>query len=323
MSQYPRADIYAPRTLRDLVRHPGFGMPPRVDQLEDTAQARRRSEWANLMAGQSVGKMVNLNYQWVSPVDLPRSGPVPQPAAEMLFEIGGSDLDAMQLQITLGNPLAIPATAAEIAAIAADSGGLQNMSGAYSNLQMANYGAYPGGGGGPISWPPFACVVEWGTGARTAMIVDFLNGQAFTVSASWVRAFAIAPSDSESTLKSTSGVYSFLAFVGPGHPRSRGPQRSIQLGQLTQPYQSTVFITPPYARTVTLTSCDAGSPPAITSGYVSFSQDPDGSNIVGNYFVSGNQPGPFPVPNGGMYFTVWPESGTGAIPWQAIFELAP
>ena len=123
MSGYPKADIYAPRTLRDLVRHPGFGMPPRVDELEDTAQSVRRSEWANLMRGQSVGKKTNLLYQWVSPFDLPRSGPSPQPAAEMLFEIGGSDMDACQLQITLCNPLAIPASAAQIADLAESIGG--------------------------------------------------------------------------------------------------------------------------------------------------------------------------------------------------------
>lgn len=320
MSGYPKADIYAPRTLRDLVRHPGFGMPPRVDELEDTAQAVRRSEWANLMRGQSVGKKANLLYQWVSPFDLPRSGPSPQPAAEMLFEIGGSDMDACQLQITLCNPLAIPASAAQIADLAESVGGLQNMSGEYSNLQMGNYGNYPGTSA-PIAWPPFACVLEWGTGARTSAIVDFMNGQTVNLSASWVRAYAVAPSDSESTLASTSGVYTFLAFVGPGFPKSKGAQRSIQLGPQTQPYQSEIFITPPFARAVTLTSCDTSSPPLVTAGTISFYQDPGGGNCVGNYYVSGNQPGPFPVPNGGMYFAIWPGTGA-AINWQAVFELA-
>jgi hypothetical protein len=196
------------------------------------------------------------------------------------------------------------------------------MTGELSNLAMANYGNYPGTSA-PISWPPFACVIEWGTGARTAMIVDFMNGQTVNVSASWVRAFAVAPSDSESTLASTSGVYTLLAFISPGlAARARGPQRSIQLGLQAQPYQSEIFITPPYARTVTLTSCDASSPPQITAGYISFYQDPAGVNNVGNYYVSGNQPGPFPVPNGGMYFAIWPGSGAGSIPWQAVFELA-
>jgi hypothetical protein len=270
------------------------------------------------MRGQSVGKKTNLYYQWVNPDDLPRTGAVAQNAAAMLFEIGGSDMDACQLQITLTNPLAIPATAAQIAD---QLGGVQDMTGELGNLAMANYGDYPGTVN-PISWPPFACVVEWGTGARTAMIVDFMNGQSFTISASWARAYAVAPSDSESTLASTSGVYSFLAFIGPGFPKSRGPQRSIQLGLQTQPYESEVFSTPPYARFVSLSSCDTGSPPAVTVGYISFYQDPGGVNNVGNYLVTGNQPGPFPVPNGGMYFTITPQAGA-AISWQANFELAP
>ena len=236
MSDHPRVEIYAPRTLRDLVRHPGFGMPPRVDDLEGTYQSERRSEWANLMRGQSVGKKTNMFYTFVPPEDLPRTGPVAQNDPVVLFEIGGSDLDACQLQITLTNPLAIPATLAEVQD---QLGGAQNMTGEYSNLQMANYGDYPGTAN-PIAWPPFACVIEWGTGARTYAIVDFLNGQTVNVSASWVRAWAIAPSDSESTLASTSGLYSFLAFIGPGFPKTKGAQRSIQLGPQTAPYQSEI-----------------------------------------------------------------------------------
>ena len=61
----------------------------------------------------------------------------------------------------------------------------------------------------------------------------------------------------------------------------------------------------------------------MTAGYVQFYQDPAGGSPVGSYFVNGNQPGPFPVPNGGMYFAIWPQSpATAAINWTAIFELA-
>ncbi len=46
-----------------------------------------------------------------------------------------------------------------------------------------------------------------------------------------------------------------------------------------------------------------------------------GAHNVGNYLVSGNQPGPFPVPNGAEYFSVTPQVGAD-LPFAAIFDLA-
>lgn len=296
-------------TLRDALKMPsGWGMPPRLDDLEHDQAAIRRNEWGELMRGRSVGKKTNLLYS--SSVEAAQS------AGVSLFEIGASDLDACQLQVTLTNPLAIPATAAQIASAL---GGVQDMTGELSNLTVGSAN-YPGTAS-PISWPPFACILEWGTGARTYAIVDFMNGQTVNLSASWVRAFALAPTDSEN-MPGTSGVYSFLAFIGPGFPKTLGAQRSIQLGTILAGYESGIFIVPPYARRVSLISCDNSvSPPNITVGTISFFQDPLGANNVGNYLVTGNQPGPFPVPNAGMYFLV--ENGMGvACKWIAVFELA-
>jgi hypothetical protein len=301
-------------SLRDMVKMPDFGAPPRIDDLVHDQAAIRRNEWGELMRGRSVGKKTNLLYT--------AGESVAENAPVSLFEIGASDLDACQLQVTLTQPLAIPATAAQIAAAL---GGVQDMTGELSNLTVGT-ADYPGTAE-PISWPPFACILEWGTGARTYAIVDFMNGQTVNLSASWVRAYALAPTDAENT-PGTSGVYSFLAFIGPGFPKSLGAQRSIQLGSIAGPSsmgvpaESGIFITPPYARRVSVISCDTSQvPPAVTVATISFFQDPLGANNVGNYLVTGNQPGPFPVPNAGMYFNV--TSGMGAAAkFIAVFELS-
>ncbi len=85
-----------------------------------------------------------------------------------------------------------------------------------------------------------------------------------------------------------------------------------------------MFAVPPFARRVTLIGCDPSATPNLTVGYVRFWQSPDGQtggNSVGNVFISANQPGPFPVPNAGQYFSVFNQSGV-AMKMAAIFELA-
>ena len=62
--------------------------------------------------------------------------------------------------------------------------------------------------------------------------------------------------------------------------------------------------TPAFAKDATIIGNNAGS---VTAAYVNFYQDPGGLHCVGSYFVSGNQPGSFRVPNGGMYFDHWPK----------------
>ena len=62
----------------------------------------------------------------------------------------------------------------------------------------------------------------------------------------------------------------------------------------------------------------------MTAGFLRFWQSPDGQaggNNVGNVFVSGNTPGPFVIPAGAAYFSVYNQGGASAL-MTVVFELA-
>jgi hypothetical protein len=87
--------------------------------------------------------------------------------------------------------------------------------------------------------------------------------------------------------------------------------------------ESDVFEVPKFARRAYVVGCDNTTPPALAAGYLRFWQSPTGNagtSNVGNFFVNGNQPVAFDVPNGAMYFSVYNGSGTD-MKMNVIFEL--
>jgi hypothetical protein len=292
--------------LFDDLEYPGHGM-------RDRAQNRMvpLSSWFRFATDQGLGKKTNLLYD--------AETEVAQTAREMNFEIQGSDLDAVPMQITLGTPYAIPRRVSDFA-----GENIENQTGEFSahEIGAANYP----GTGGPIIWPPFTAIVTWGVGgARTRALVDFIGGTKINLGpATFVSAQAVVTADAIH-VPATTGLYTLSAFVGPGNPFGSNAQRTIYVGTLNNNAESNIFSVPPFARRATIIGCDpvvGAGPPALTAGYIRFWQSPDGTKNVGNFFLNGNQPTSFPVPNGGQYFSIISTIGIDTVPFSAAFELA-
>jgi hypothetical protein len=236
-----------------------------------------------------------------------------QVAAVQVLQVEGDDLDATQLCITLLPPRVVPIEFAELPSNPQDL-----TTSADTNEIPAS--DFPGTGA-PIAWPPFEAVIEWGVGgARARAFVDYLNGVTLNVIASFVRVYGAITQGPSAGLANTSAAYQLSAFVGPGWTRTGTAQRTVYTGPIVNTGSSPVITVPPFARRVTVIGCDTTTPPNLTACTIRFAQSPDGSNNVGNFFCNGNQPIPFPVPNGGQYFSV--ENTTGVeIQMAAVFEL--
>jgi len=298
--------------LFDPVLSPGHGglRPRAIDDDVDNA----KSPWARLSAGQSVGAQTNIQYD-ASETEL-------QSAMTNLFELRGSDADAMQLQVTLASPAAIPRSAAQVAATLDRA----NATGALVNAEMGG-GFYPGLAHS-IIWPPISALVRWGVGgARFEAIVDYVNGTVINVPASTLDVLPIITPDAANQ-PGTSGLYNLKGLVHPGLPRASAARRTIQIGVLTLDEESSVFATPAFASRVTVFGCDQ-SPnvvPGVTVAYLRFWQDPQGTVNIGNFLVNGNQPVSFEVPNGGAYFTIVSQTSPATagqdVTFGACFNLA-
>jgi hypothetical protein len=291
--------------LPDRLRGPGLmGDPRRLDDEIHDSQGTQRDAWSRLVKGQPLGKMVNLEYDNASATGV--VGPQP------FFEVGGSDYDACQLQVTFDLPRVIPAPFISAPLDISNAQGSQN------NLEVGA-GDFPGTAA-PISWVPIAILIEWGVNSRTFAVVDFKNGAAARIVASWVRAFPIVTTDAAENAPGTSAIYSLRANLGPGWPHERAAQRTIYVGELAAEgpgATSAVFATPPHAIAATIASNVA--PPGATEGYIVFCQSPDGTNPLASYLVD-DQPGRFDIPNGGAYWFI--VNASGAAKYQAIFDLA-
>ncbi len=296
------------RTLENRLQFPGSGgnFARRVGNVE--VPALDADAWGRLARDQALGKKTVLRYD--------ADDPNRQPAAVPILRVEGSDLDATQLTVTLLPPMIIALPFAGIGELAQ-----QSTTGEQDNVQIGS-GDFPGTSD-PVAWPPIQAIIEWGVGGSSAFArVDFVAGATINVVASYVNVYAVIAADANN-VPGTSALYTCAANVGPGRPRDGVAQCTIYLGSVDVNTESPVFAVPPFAKRATLIGMDpqAGTP-AIPTGYIRFWQSPDGSTggrNVGNYFVSGNQPGPFTVPNGGAYFTVTAGSST---PYAVCFDLA-
>jgi hypothetical protein len=279
----------------------------------DTVDPSDVRGWSRLAKESPLGQTVAILYD--PDAEAAQVSPV------QVLELNGGDLDATQVQLTLGSPFAVPRDPAELEGV-----NLQNVSGGYDNESMAAFGDYPGTTD-PITWPPFVYVIQWGIGGnQQQMMVDAVNGARVNLTCSFLRVFAAVAPDAINQ-PGTAGAYVLGGFVGPGWPTPGSAQRSICIGSLDSQAESDVFSVPRHARRATVIG--AASPaaplpapqiPPVTVCYLRFFADPAGTVCVGNYIVNGNQPGPFPIPNGGQYFSV--VSGMSAsTPFSALFEL--
>jgi len=289
--------------LYDFLRYPGSGEPLRREEMTD-----RDDAWTELIKGQPLGKRIVMNYDAAS-ADV-------QPFPIEFFQLGGFNRNAVQMQIALSSPFAIPRTQASLAGIE-----LQNLSGEYGNIGTTE--DYPGTVE-PIIWPPVSALVEWGTNARAHAIVDAKNGTILNISASWIRVIGCFTADAANA-PGTTGPYVLSAFASPGWPSRSSAQRTIYLGKIDSGDESDVFAVPPFARSATVIGCDPTGA-TVTTATLLFWQSPNGTHCVGTYFVSGNQPGPFAVPNGGQYFSVIAASGelsgSNALLYSVVFDLS-
>jgi len=294
------------RPLYDLLQYPGGpgGIPPRQADLASTIPG-----WSRLSRGAPLGQKSNLFYD--ADVDAEQVSPV------QILELpgpDGKDADATQIQLVLAPPLAIPQDARDLQGV-----NVQTATGEFDNAAMGQYGDYPGlTPAAPITWPPLIYVVEWGIGGtKVKAEVDAVNGCAVNLTASYVRVYGAVPPDAINA-PGTTGMYTLAAFVGPGYPQQNSAQRTVLLGEIANTDDSDIYATPAFAREVTVIGAAVGM---VTAGYITFYQDPLGALPVASYFINGNQPVPFRVPNAGAYFAVTNGIGADAA-FSACFQLS-
>lgn len=283
-------------------RVPGRTLPPNPGEDREGG-----SPFGRLARGCALGKSSILVYD-ASAEDVQEAG------VDMIV-VEGDDLDACQMIVTLAPPRVIPIAFADLPL---DS---QNLSGEMTNVEVGDNN-FPGTGS-PVAWPPLEVLIEWGVkGARAAAVADFVNGMTISVVASYLRVRAlVTQSEDNGGITGTSAAYYLAAFVGPGMPVFAIPRRTVYVGQIANANESAIFTVPKFAQKAYVVGSTSGIPPIVTAGYLRFFQDAAGAKGVGDLFINGNQPTPFDVPNGAMYFAVYNQSGS-PMSFAAIFELA-
>jgi hypothetical protein len=289
--------------------YPGNGYPMRPGENRPGL-----SPFGRLAMGQTIGKSSILIYDH----EQDRVQPAPVP----MLTIEGDDVDACQLVITLHPPRVIPLSTEEVRARL----DRQNLTGEQTNSEVTT-GHFPGSHQ-PIRWPPLEALIEFGTGGVSAqVVVDYVNGVTLSVIASYVRAHAlISQSRRNGDIYGTSAAYYLAAHAGPGFATSH-VQRTVFVGDVENLHESDVFDVPKFAKVVTLAGGRSHrhhhthSPPALSVGFIRFWQSPDGTGPVGDFFFSSNSPIPVEVPNAGLYFSVYNESGHH-MKMSGIFELS-
>lgn len=301
------SDRRLPRPLHVDPIYPNNGFPARPG--EDRPGL---SPFGRLAMGQSLGKSSILIYD--HHVDTVQQAPVD------MISVEGDDLDAQQLIVTLHPPRVIPLSFDQIS----ERLDQQNMTGEQTNAEVTPCD-FPGTGK-PIRWPPLEALVEFGVGGvSTKVVVDYMNGVTLSVSASFLRVSGlITQSRRSGDIFGTSAAYYLAAHVGPGFAESHA-QRTIFVGDVDDHEGSETLDVPKLSKIATLIGCrdhheHSHHAPTLTIGWIRFWQSPDGTNCVGDFYVSDHQ-SRVEVPNAAQYFSVFNESGH-KMKMAVIFELA-
>ncbi len=287
--------------------YPGNGYPPRPG--EDRPGL---SPFGRLAMGGCLGKSSILIYN--------NENPAVQPAAVDMITVEGDDLDAWQLTVTLHPPRVIPICFEEVL----DRLDQQNLTGEMTNADIIDKD-FPGTKRA-MRWPPLEALVEFGVGGvSTQVVVDYINGVSFGVIASYLRVSAlVSQSRKNGDIYGTSAAYYLAAHVGPGFVEGH-VQRTVFVGDVHENRESDVFDVPKFGKVAFLSGCRAHHKsrrhaPVVAVGWIRFYQSSDRTNCVGDFFVSSYE-SRVEVPNGGMYFSVWNQSGH-EMKMSVIFELA-
>jgi hypothetical protein len=262
--------------------------------------------------GQNLGKSSNVIYD--SALDRPQSAGVD------MIQVEGDDVDAWQLAVTLHPPRVIPRSFDEVRAVL----GQQNLSGEQTNAEVTALD-FPGTRS-PIRWPPLEAKILFGVGGvSTEVVADYVNGVSFSVCASFLRVTAlVSQSRQDGDIIGTSAAYYLASHVGPGFGVGH-VQRTIFVGDLDNRRESDVFDAPKFGRVASLSGCRLGHhsthhAPSAAIGWIRFFQSPNGTHPVGDFRVRGHE-SRVVVPNGGMYFSVFNQSGH-RMKMAVVFELA-
>jgi len=299
-------ELITPLPLRGRPVYPGNGYPQNPG--EDRPGL---SPFGRISRGQPLGKSSVLLYN--------ADGSAAQPAAVQMLQLEGDDMDAGQLSVTLITPRVIPLPYDDVRAGDVNA---QNLTGEQDNAQVTG-GNFPGAVA-PIAWPPLDAILEWGVrGASARAVVDYVNGMTINVVASYLRVYAsVSQTQGAGGFSGTSAAYYLSAFVGPGWTKPGTAKRTLYVGNVDAAGESPVFDIPKFARRAYIVAADeSATPPNLTVGYLRLWQSPDGTNNVGNYFQSGNQPVGFEIPNGAQYFSVTSGMPASCL-FAVIFELA-
>ncbi len=287
--------------------YPGSGLPPRPG--EDRPGL---SPFGRLAMGGTLGLSSILIYD--NRID------GVQNAGVDIIAINGDDLDAQQLILTLHPPRVIPLSSDEVRARLDQ----QNITGAQTNSEITPCD-FPGASE-PIRWPPLEAMVEFGTGGvSTQVAVDYMNGVTLSVPASFLRVHALVTQSRRfGDISGTSAAYFLAGHVGPGFAESHA-QRTIFVGDIQNDHESEVLDVPLFRKVALLVGhrrhhAHHGHHPAHTIGWIRFWQSPNGTNGVGDFFMSDRQ-ARVDVPNGAQYFSVFNKSGH-EMSMSVIFELA-
>ncbi len=302
--------VFSTRDRRELYGdpiYPGNGYPPRPG--EDRPGL---SPFGRLAMGQTLGGSSVLVY--CQDVNGVQNAPVD------MITVEGDDVDAWQLAVTLHPPRVIPLPFD----VVLDRLDQQNLTGEQTNSEVT-VGRFPGTKC-PVQWPPLEARIEFGVGGvSTEFYVDYINGLSFGVVASYLRVSAlVSQSCQNGGIFGTSAAYRLAAHVGPGFVEGH-VQRTIFVGEVEDHRESDVFDVPKFGKVGFLTGCrprhkNRRHSPSVAVGWIRFFQSPDGTNCVGDFFMASHETR-VEVPNGGLYFSVFNESGH-AMKMSVIFELA-
>jgi hypothetical protein len=286
--------------------YPGNGYPPRPGEDRPGLSA-----FGRLAMGQTLGKSSILIYD--------RDAETPQQAGVDMITIEGDDLDAQQLVLTLHPPRVI-SLPIEVVRERLDQ---QNLTGEQLNSEVDVH-RFPGTHK-PVQWPPLEASVLFGTGGTSATaIVDYTNGVTLTVQASYLRVVALVSQNKRNgDIAGTSAAYYLAAHVGPGFAESHA-QRTIFVGEVDHRHESDVLDVPKFAKVANLIGARSHHVkrhrPSSTVGWIRFFQSPDGTNLISEAFIDRHDT-TVEVPNGGLYFSVYNESGH-RMKMAVIFELS-
>lgn len=323
------------------------------DDFEDTvrraAEARKHQKgvdpWKALTAGKTIGKSVNVAVPT-------NNGVLQQLPPTNLFEVGGASNNALQLCLTLGQPLIIPASQLPGGVIPANQSDVLAATNARTNIDILSLPFAPIG-----PWIPTVAILEWGCGGVAFKAeIDWVNGTTINLSASWLRLSAQIDVVNNEIFTFSDAIMQLQGFVGPGGiQKGSGAQRTIDIGIVfhgppapgvfgasgfpgkgfgpNQPvvgstYPIPIFPVPAMARTVIVMAVTPTLQELFSnqdwSAQVLFYRSSGGGIIAASRF-SNSLKDPAPIPNGAQFFSIQNEGNDVdhiLFACQAIFQLS-